>query len=231
MGIKMFGLIFFLLGFLFGEILISVIKRMFDDILKGENLIASDFYKKKSLVCIFLLVKILAGLFLSLCYLKFGFSLIFIFGFLFLCCLIIISATDFYFMFIFDEIIFFLGFLSLILCVLGFNKIIFFERVLGFFLISIFMLIINFFRRESFGLADIKLIAISGFVFGYKNNFLVFFMPVFSAAIISCLMILFKKKNFCDCIAFAPYICISMAVNFFCGAEIMAWYKNFLFLI
>ena len=43
----MLGLIFFLFGFLFGEILISVIKRMFDDILKGENLIASDFYKKK----------------------------------------------------------------------------------------------------------------------------------------------------------------------------------------
>ena len=103
----MLGLIFFLFGFLFGEILISVIKRMFDDILKGENLIASDFYKKKSLVCIFLLAKILAGLFFSLCYLKFGFSLIFIFGFLFLCCLIIISVTDFYFMFIFDEIIFF----------------------------------------------------------------------------------------------------------------------------
>ena len=98
----MLGLIFFLFGFLFGEILISVIKRMFDDILKGENLIASDFYKKKSLVCIFLLAKILAGLFFSLCYLKFGFSLIFIFGFLFLCCLIIISATDFYFMFSFN---------------------------------------------------------------------------------------------------------------------------------
>lgn len=225
----MSGLIFFLFGFLFGEILISVIKKMFDYILRTENLIAGDFYKRKSLVCIFLLVKILAGLFLNLCYLKFGFSLIFIFGFLFLCCLIIISVTDFYFMFIFDEIIFFLGFLSLILSMIDFNKIIFFERALGFFLISIFMLLISFFRKESFGLADIKLIAISGFVFGYKNNFLVFFMAVFSAAIISYLMILFKRKKLCDCIAFAPYICISMAINFFCGEEIMAWYKNFCF--
>lgn len=144
----MLDLIFFLFGFLFGEILVSIIKKMFDYILKEENLLASDFYKKKSLVYIFLLVKILAGLFLSLCYLKFGFSLIFIFGFLFLCCLIIISVTDLYFMFIFDEIIFFLGILSLILCVIDFNKIIFFERALGFFLISIFMLLINFFKKK-----------------------------------------------------------------------------------
>ena len=42
----MSGLIFFLFGFLFGEILISVIKKMFDYILIAENLIASDFYKK-----------------------------------------------------------------------------------------------------------------------------------------------------------------------------------------
>ena len=163
----MSGLIFFLFGFLFGEILISVIKKMFDYILRTENLIAGDFYKRKSLVCIFLLVKILAGLFLNLCYLKFGFSLIFIFGFLFLCCLIIISVTDFYFMFIFDEIIFFLGFLSLILCVLGFNKINFFERALGFFLLSIFGLKIYSlgFLKLSFSITYRKFLSVNIKVF------------------------------------------------------------------
>ena len=227
----MLYVIFFLLGFLFGEILVSVIKKMFDYILSEENLVASDFYKKKSLAYIFLLAKILSGLFLSLCCVKFGFSLIFIIGFLFLCCLIIISVTDFYFMFISDETIFFLGILSVILCMLNFNKINFFDRVLGFFLISIFMLLINFFKKESFGLADIKLIAILGFIFGYRENFLVFFIAVFNAAIISCSIILFKKKKFCDYIAFAPYICIGAVINFFCGKEIIEWYKNFLLLV
>lgn len=216
----------FIIGFLFGDILIKIIKHTADLILVENNIKKSDFYGNKFFNIVLVLVKFLSGLFLALCYLKFGLGMNYLCVFLFLCILIIISVIDSYFMIIFDETIFLLCLLSFYFASINLGEIKFFDRMAGLILISGVMCLIDLLKKNSFGFGDIKLMAISGLIFGVEKNFLVFIIAVMTASIFCVLMLLSSKKQFTDRIAFGPYICFGMAINFFYGNEIILSYKN-----
>ena len=146
---------------------------------------------------------------------------------LFLCALIIISIIDCYFMIIFDEIIFFLALLGFYFAYINFGGIKFFDRLIGLILISGVMCLINLFKKNSFGFGDIKLMAVSGFIFGIEKNFLIFGVALLIASVFCVFMLMLNKKQFTDRIAFGPYICLAIAINFFYGNEIILQYKNF----
>ena len=222
----MLFLVMFISGLLFGDILIKIIKHTANLILIENNIKKSDFYGNKFFNIVLVLIKFLSGLFLVLCYLKFGFGINCLCAFLFLGALLIISVIDSYFMIILDEIIFFLCLLSFYFASVNLGAIKFLDRIAGLILISGFMCLINLFKKDSFGFGDIKLVAISGFIFGIEKNFLVFIIAVMTASIFCVFMLRLSKKQFTDRIAFGPYICLGIAVNFFYGNEIILSYKS-----
>ena len=193
-------------GFLFGKYLFDVIKKIFNklnDQTQNFNALRSDrvFFMR-------FLLRILSGALSFICFYKFGLGINFFLVFMFLYLLVIIFFVDLYFMIILDEIIFFLWVLAIIFWLRNILEISFLSRLIGCLIISLLMLIINFFVKNSFGLGDIKLFCVSGFILGWENNLLAFFIAIISASIFSCSLIFTDRKKFKSYIAFGPFICL-----------------------
>ena len=216
----------FIFGFLFGKYLYDVINKIFNklnDQTQNFNALRSD-----RIFFIRLLLRFLFGILSLICFYKFGLGINFFLVFIFLCLLVIIFLVDLYFMIILDEIIIFLWVLAIIFWLRNILEINFLSRLFGCLFISLLMLVINFFVKNSFGLGDIKLFSVSGFILGWKNNLLAFFIAIISASIFSCILIFSGKKKFKSYIAFGPFICLGIIIAFFWGCKIIDFYCDWL---
>ena len=222
-----FGLVF-VFGFLFGKYLCDAIKKIFNKIDEDEN----DQTQNFNVLCldriffIRFLLRLLSGVLSFICFYKFGLGINFFVALVFLYLLVIIFFVDLYFMIILDEIIFFLWVLAIIFWLRNILEISFLARLFGCLIISLLMLIINFFIKNSFGLGDIKLFCVSGFILGWKNNLLAFLIAIISASIFSCVLIFIGRKKFKSYIAFGPFICLGIIIAFFFGREIINFYRD-----
>lgn len=83
-------------------------------------------------------------------------------------------------------------------------------------------------KKEAMGLGDVKLIAMSGALFGLQTAL---FGLIF-ASVLGCLvglpMMLMRKLNEHRHIPFGPYICVGVLVAAFYGEPVMDWYKGLL---
>lgn len=171
-------------------------------------------------------IELMAGFFSLFCVYKFFFTINAFAAFLFLCSLCTIFFIDLDTMIIPDELIVFLSAVSIIFT-FSLPNINFISRCIGFFSVSLFMLVINFFIKDSFGGGDIKLIAVCGYILGWKNNLVAFFISLITASIISIWLLSLKKKNLKNHIPFGPHLCIGIAISFFYGSQIIRWYLSF----
>ena len=103
------------------------------------------------------------------------------------------------------------------------------DKAIGFLLGMLIMLVITFIgnlisKKESIGFGDVKLISILGLFFGWRNIIAISIISFFLAAIASLVLILTKKKNANEYIAFGPFIVISSMFMIFIPAEkILIW--------
>lgn len=86
----------------------------------------------------------------------------------------------------------------------GFSGII--GRVIGFFAVSLPMLLLTCLIPDAFGGGDIKLIAVCGFLLGWKAILLAAFFAVVGCGLVSMVRLALKKVNKGDHIAFGPYL-------------------------
>jgi len=83
------------------------------------------------------------------------------------------------------------------------------------------------YKKETFGLGDIKLGALIGFFVGSMKSFIAIFFGFIIAAIIFLMLIALKKVKRDTYMPFGPYIVFGMVVFLFYGEEIMHWYIHF----
>lgn len=103
------------------------------------------------------------------------------------------------------------------------------SRLIGAACISVPMLLIAF-ATDGFGLGDIKLMAVSGFLLGWKNIVFAAIIGTVLAAVCALVLIAMKKKTKKDKIAFGPYLAVALFIAALYGDTIVRAYLS-LFLL
>ena len=98
------------------------------------------------------------------------------------------------------------------------------SRGIGIFTVSLPMLLLALVINGAFGGGDIKLMAVCGFLLGWQNTVLAFFVAVVTAGIIVITLIARGKAKKGAHIAFGPHLCLGVAAAMLYGKEIINWY-------
>lgn len=103
----------------------------------------------------------------------------------------------------------------------------FVERIVGFFSVSLFLLLIALIIPGAFGGGDIKLMAAAGLIMGWKLNVLALFIAILGGGFYGIILLARKKKGRKDHFAFGPFLCLGLAISLLWGAELINWYLKF----
>lgn len=102
------------------------------------------------------------------------------------------------------------------------------ERLIGFFAISLPMYLLALLIAGAFGGGDIKLMAVCGFMLGWKSCLLAFFIALLTGGFYAFSVILRKNKAK-RTMAFGPYLCAGIYVSLLYGRQIIDFYISFAF--
>ncbi len=76
-------------------------------------------------------------------------------------------------------------------------------------------------KKEGMGLGDVKLMAALGLLFGIKNILVITLVSFFIGAIIGIIVMIIKRKEKEEYIAFGPFIVIAVITLMFTGADVI----------
>ncbi|MEG2429928.1 MAG: prepilin peptidase, partial [Oscillospiraceae bacterium] len=169
------------------------------------------------------LVETLGGMLLVLAFIKFGYSVNALFVFAFCVIIMTIAFIDYDTQTIPNVLIVFLAIISFVMAFF-IKDIGILQRVIGFFTISLPMLLMSIVIPDSFGGGDIKLLAVAGFALGWANILLSFFIALMVSGVY--LLYLKAKKLFSkkEHIPFGPQLGIGIIIAFLYGENIITWY-------
>lgn len=168
------------------------------------------------------LLECLGGFLGMFCFYRFGFDFMTLFAFAFLMVLQAIAMIDLDTMEIPDGLnicIVIIGLLSLF--VMDIDLV---SRIIGIFVLSVPLIILNFMIPDAFGGGDIKLLAACGFLLGWQRLLVGMFIAVMVAGVYAFYLLISHKVERNGHIAFGPYICFGMFLALFYGQEILYWY-------
>jgi len=103
-------------------------------------------------------------------------------------------------------------------------------RVVGFFIISIPMWGLAMVVNGAFGGGDIKLMAVCGFLLGWQGILVAFFIAILLGGGWGILLLATGRGKKGQQIAFGPALCTGIFASLLWGADMVAWYRNFLLL-
>ncbi len=174
------------------------------------------------------LIELITGLYFSLSYIVFGFTLQMLFITIFWSYLFIVSMIDIDHKVILDSIslFFFIIFVSLKFLITGSGLIT--SIIAGIIAFIIYLLIhifsYKYYGREAFGLGDVFFIGVVGFCLGLNVLYLTIFFPFILAVI--CIIICFilgKKQSLNMEVPFAPFISLSAFILTLYGDQMMSF--------
>ncbi|HHV39448.1 MAG TPA: prepilin peptidase [Tepidimicrobium sp.] len=87
-------------------------------------------------------------------------------------------------------------------------------------------LLIAIISKGNMGGGDIKLIAVLGFILGWRKALLNMFLSFVFGAVISIFLLLFRVRGRRDAIPFGPFICLAFVITLLWGDEILGWYMG-----
>lgn len=119
---------------------------------------------------------------------------------------------------------------NIFILVLGIIQIIFdlphwYNYVIGFFAISLFLYLLNVLTNgRAIGGGDVKLMAAAGLLLGWKSIILAFFLGCILGAVIHIIRMKVSGKG--HVLAFGPYLSVAIFIAAMWGREIINWYIN-----
>lgn len=114
--------------------------------------------------------------------------------------------------------------IPLAVCAMFFFEIPLLERVIGFFVISLPMVLISLAINNAFGGGDIKLMAVCGFLLGWKWIILAFAFANLIGGIYAGYLLASRKAKRGTHIPYGPYLCAGIAISLFGGEQIFLFY-------
>ncbi|MHC1695267.1 MAG: A24 family peptidase [Eubacteriales bacterium] len=181
---------------------------------------------------IYPLVEALNALLWMLTYLVYGLTLQSFAVMLMISCLIVASGTDLSHRIIPDRISVILIALGLAMCFVPFEQsgLFWWERVIGFFSVSVPLLVIAL-VSSAMGGGDIKLMAGVGIILGWKLCVLSLFLGCIVGTAVSIVLAVKNKKPLRGEVAFGPYLAAGAVLSALFGSWILWWYSSFFMLI
>lgn len=153
-----------------------------------------------------------------------GFSVTVVLYFLTVFALSLAFSIDFKYQLIPDEVDILIGICGIINLVLNISN--WWDYLIGaaiggaiFYFLNLIALLIL--KKEGMGLGDVKLMAALGFLFGIKNILVITLVSFFIGAIIGIIVMIIKRKEKEEYIAFGPFIVIATILLMFTGADII----------
>lgn len=171
------------------------------------------------------MIELLNGIFYLLIFYIKGFHITSIIYCLFVSTLIVISVIDWITFEIPIGLNYFIFILAIIIFVINIENWI--PHVIGFFAISGFLFIIYLCSKgRAIGGGDIKLMAVCGFLLGFKLIILSFILGCIFGSVIH--LIRMRISNQDNRLAFGPYLCFGMFLALLFGNQLISWYFNLL---
>lgn len=102
------------------------------------------------------------------------------------------------------------------------------ERMFGFVIVAVPMLLLALLVEGAFGGGDIKLMAVSGFLLGGKAIVAAMFLGLAFGGIYCSFMLWKKRLGRKDAFAFGPFLALGLGIALFCGDTLADWYLAFL---
>lgn len=153
------------------------------------------------------IIRIMVGGFLS--FLSFDFQSVWDrawISFFFYCILWLILKIDWKTMIIPNECIVLLFLFSVVTSIFV-TEITWFDRILGFFIISVPMFIMSMVTKGSIGGGDIKLMAVAGLFLGWEYSISAFIYGMFGSGIYGVYLLLWKKQGRKVVFPLGPFLC------------------------
>ncbi|MCL2602963.1 MAG: A24 family peptidase [Defluviitaleaceae bacterium] len=104
------------------------------------------------------------------------------------------------------------------------------SRGIGFFTISLPMLVLALIINNAFGGGDIKLMAVCGFLLGWQAALFGFFVALVVAVVYGLVLRAKGRNKKGEPIAFGPALCAGVFVALLYGKQAVDWYMGFLFI-
>lgn len=141
--------------------------------------------------------------------------------------LVVIALIDWDTMLILDKLVICVFLVAIPFCMLP-DSLMWWERVGGFFTISLPLLIITCCINGAFGGGDIKFMAASGVILGIWNSLVAFFVAILLGGGYAIYLLYIKKVGKKQPMPFGPFLCIGCYVAALWGEELIQWYARFL---
>lgn len=103
-----------------------------------------------------------------------------------------------------------------------------FSRVLGFFSVSLPMLLMTLAVPGAFGGGDIKLMAACGAFLGWRSALEACLFAILGGGMWGIWLLVSGKAGRKDHFAFGPFLCAGAVIAFFWGDQILGWYLSLL---
>lgn len=100
------------------------------------------------------------------------------------------------------------------------------ERIIGFFIISLPMYLLIIIIPDCFGGGDVKLIAVGGFLLGWKLTLVAGFIAILLGGCYAVWLLLSKKSKKGAHIAFGPYLSMGIVVSLLYGNSLLNAYLS-----
>lgn len=175
------------------------------------------------------LLELLGGLIGIFCFYRYEFSWMTVLSFGIAMVLLAITMIDIDTMTIPNGLVLIMGVFSIVSYVID-PSISLVSRLIGMVCISGFMLVLSLCISGAFGGGDIKLMFMIGFLLGWINTLLAFFIAVLVAGVYAIYLLVKKIKGRKQHIAFGPYLCLGSFIALVYGNSIIDWYLS-LFMI
>jgi leader peptidase (prepilin peptidase)/N-methyltransferase len=188
-------------------------------------------YCKRSISVQYPLVEGITAIVSFLLFLKYGFSLSYLFYFSFVAALIVITVIDLFHQII-PDVISLPGIGVGLLASLVIPHITFFNSLIGILLGggSLFVVATLYqwlFKREGMGGGDVKLLAMIGAFLGWKAVTLTILLSSLTGSITGIIIMTLKGKNFKYAIPFGPFLSLAAVIALFCQNQIIFWYLQY----
>ncbi|WP_085509015.1 prepilin peptidase [Thalassobacillus devorans] len=99
-----------------------------------------------------------------------------------------------------------------------------YSSIIGAFIAFLLIFIIIFITQGGIGSGDMKLFGLLGFLLGWQQVLLVFFLSILIGAVISVLLLSLRIIDRKSPVPFGPYIIIAALITYFAGSDIIGWY-------
>ena len=100
------------------------------------------------------------------------------------------------------------------------------SHIIGLFAIALPMLLLTLLIKGAFGGGDIKLMAVCGFLLGWQQTLLAFFIALLIGGTIAAFLLITKQRKRGQHMVFGPALCIGITTSLFFGSNLINWYLS-----